>query len=107
MTLARRSKIAAIAGTGIFAIAVAAVWTYGSGERTYYGPHTGILHTGDTVVVAEDFPVPGRAAVRSSTRAIVESDPAWDEDSCDPDRPISLKLASGELVSVPRHILHR
>ena len=45
----------ALAGTGILAIAVAAVWTYGSGERTYYGPHTGILHTGDTVVVAEDF----------------------------------------------------
>ena len=107
MTRARRSKIAAIAGTGILAIAVAAVWTYSSGERTYYGPHTGILHTGDTVVVAEDFSQPGRSAVRSSTRGIVESDPAWDEDSCDPDRPISLKLASGELVSVPRHILHR
>jgi hypothetical protein len=107
MIRGRRLKMAAIAGTGIIAIAVAAVWTYGSGERTYYGPHTGILHTGDTVAVAEDFSVPGRAAVRSSTRGIVESDPAWDEDSCDPDRPISLKLASGELVSVPRHILHR
>ena len=93
----------AIAGTGVLAIAVA----YGSGERTYYGPHTGILHTGDTVVVAEDFSVPGSLVLRSSTRGIVESDPAWDEDSCDPDRPISLKLASGELVSVPRHILHR
>jgi hypothetical protein len=107
MTRARRLKIAAIAGTGVLAIAVAAVWTYGSGERTYYGLHTGILHTGDTVVVAEDFSVPGRTVVRSGTRGIVESDPAWDEDSCDPDRPISLKLASGELVSVPRHILHR
>ena len=107
MTRARRLKMAVIAGTGILAIAVAAVWTYSSGERTYYGPRTGILHTGDTVVVAEDFSVPGRAAIRSSTRGIIESDPAWDEDSCDPDRPISLKLASGELVSVPRHILHR
>ena len=99
--------MAAIGGTGIFAIAVAAVWTYGSGERTYYGPHTGILPTGATVVVSEDFSVPGRAPVRSSTRGIVESDPAWDEDSCDPDRPISLKLTSGEFVSVPRHILRR
>jgi hypothetical protein len=107
MTRTRRLKMAAIAGTGILAIAVAAVWTYGSGERTYYGPHTGILHTGDTVVIAEDFSVARRAAVRSSTRGIVESDPAWDEDSCDPDRPISVKLASGELISVPRHILHR
>jgi len=107
MTRVRRWKKVAIAGTGILAIAVAAVWTYGSGERTYYGPHTGILHTGDTVVVAEDFSVPGSTVVRSSTRGIVESDPAWDEDSCDPDRPISLRLASGELVSVPRHILHR
>src|SRR5207249_8845681 len=61
-----------------------------------------ILHTGDTVVVAEDFSVPGSTVVRSSTRGIVESDPAWDEDSCDPDRPISLRLASGELVSVDR-----
>ena len=100
-------KMVAIAGTGILAIAVAAVWTYGSGERTYYGPHTGILHTGDTVVVAEDFSVPGRAAVRSSTRGIVESDPAWDEDSCDPDRPITVALPSGKSVSLPRHILHR
>ena len=107
MTRARRLKMVAIAGTGILAIAVAAVWTYGSGERTYYDPHTGILHTGGNVVVAEDFAVPGSTVVRSSTRAIVESDPAWDEDSCDPDRPISLKLTSGELVSVPRHILHR
>ena len=107
MTRARRLKIVAVAGTGILAIAVAAVWTYGSGERTYYGPHTGILHTGDTVVVAEDFFVKGSTAVRTSTRGVVQSDPAWDEDSCDPDRPISLKLASGDLVSVPRHILHR
>lgn len=97
----------AIAGGVMLAIAVAAVWTYGSSERTYYGPHTGILRTGDTVVVAEDFSVPDRTVVRSSTRGIVESDPAWDEDSCDPDRPISLRLASGQLVSVPRHILHR
>jgi hypothetical protein len=104
---ARRMKILAIAGGVILAIAVAAVWTYGPGERTYYGPHTGILHTGDTVVVAEDFSVPGSTVVHSTTRGIVESDPAWDEDSCDPDRPISLRLASGELVSVPRHILHR
>jgi hypothetical protein len=60
-------------------------------------PHTGILPTGASVVVSEDFSVPGRAAVRGSTRGIVESDPAWDEDSCDPDRPISLKLTSGNL----------
>ena len=107
MTRTRRLKMVALAGTGILVIALAAVWTYGSGERTYYGRHTGILHTGDTAVVAEDFSVPGSTAVRSSTRGIVKSDPAWDEDSCDPDRPISLRLASGELVSVPRHILHR
>jgi hypothetical protein len=107
MTRACRLKMVALAGTGILAIAVAAVWTYDSGERTYYGPHTGILYTGDAVVVAEDFSLRGSTAVRTSTRGIVESDPAWDEDSCDPNRAISLKLASGELVSVPRHILHR
>src|SRR6266516_68975 len=97
----------AIPGTGILAIAVVAVWPYGPGGRTARRQHPDILHTGDTVVVAEDFSLPGTSVVGSSTRGIVESDPAWDEDSCDPDRPISLRLASGELVSVPRHILHR
>jgi hypothetical protein len=66
-----------------------------SGERTYYGPHTSILHVGERVGTA------------NSRSAIVESDPAWDEDSCEPDRPIKVRLDSGELVSLPRRTLHR
>src|SRR4051812_25105972 len=66
-----------------------------SGERTYYGPHTNILRVGERVVTA------------NSTSGLVEADPAWDEDSCEPDRPIKLRLDSGELVSLPRRTLHR
>ena len=66
-----------------------------AGERTYYGPHTNILRVGERVVTA------------SSTSGVVEADPAWDEDSSEPDRPIRLRLDSGELVSLPRHTLHR
>jgi hypothetical protein len=66
-----------------------------SGERTYYGPHTGILRVGERVDVA------------NSRSGVVESDPAWDEDSCEPDRPIKVRLDSGELVSVPRRTVHR
>src|SRR5437762_1700748 len=43
-------------------------------EGTYYGPHTDILRIGERVMTAQ------------STRGVVQSDPAWDEDSCDPDR---------------------
>jgi hypothetical protein len=39
--------------------------------------------------------------------AIVREESAWDEDSCYPDRPIKIALISGELISVPRHVLHR
>jgi hypothetical protein len=64
-------------------------------EGTYYGPHTNILHVGERVVTPQ------------STHGVVQSDPAWDEDSCDPDRPISVRLDSGEVISLPRHNLHR
>ena len=40
-------------------------------------------------------------------RAIVQDGPAWDEDSCDPDRPINIALPSGESISMPRRFLHR
>jgi len=66
-----------------------------SDERTYYGSHTNILRVGERVVTA------------NSTSGLVEADPAWDEDSCEPDRPIKLRLDSGELVSLPRRTLHR
>jgi hypothetical protein len=83
----------------LFFLAVAGVaaincWSH-LHENTYYGPHTDILHVGERVVTAQ------------STHGVVQSDPAWDEDSCDPDRPINIRLDSGEVVSLPRHNLHR
>ncbi len=66
-----------------------------SGERTYYGPHSSILRVGERVAIAD------------SRSGVVQSDPAWDEDSCEPDRPIKLQLDSGEVVSLPRRTLHR
>ena len=64
-------------------------------ESTYYGRHTDILHVGERITTAQ------------TTHGVVQSDPAWDEDSCDPDRPISVRLDSGEVISLPRHSLHR
>lgn len=79
-----------------FVLAVAAItWWSHLHEGTYYGRHTDILHVGERVVTAQ------------STRAVVQSDPAWDEDSCYPDRRVSLRLDSGEVVSLPRQTLHR
>jgi hypothetical protein len=57
-----------------FVLAVAGMaaitWWSHLHEGTYYGRHTDILHVGERVVTAQ------------STRAVVQSDPAWDEDSC-------------------------
>ena len=83
----------------LFIVAIAGVaaitWRSHLHEGTYYGPHTNILHIGERVVTPQ------------STRAVVESDPAWDEDSCYRDRPIRVRLDSGEMISIPRHDLHR
>lgn len=59
-----------------------------------------------------DFEWPGSApagdilAVKGA-QALVKRDPAWDEDSCYPERPVGIQLASGESVAVSRNILHR
>jgi len=83
----------------LFLLAVAGVaaitWRSHLHEGTYYGPHTDILHIGERVMTAQ------------STRGVVQSDPAWDEDSCYPDRPVNVRLDSGEVVSLPRQTLHR
>src|SRR5512133_2150075 len=83
----------------LFLLAVAGVaaitWRSHLHEGTYYGRRTDILHIGDRVVTVQ------------STRGVVQSDPAWDEDSCYPDRPVSVRLDSGEVVSLPRQTLHR
>ena len=83
----------------LFLLAVAGVaaitWRSHLHEGTYYGPHTDVLRIGERVVTAQ------------SARGVVQSDAAWDEDSCYPDRPVSVKLDSGEVVSLPRQTLHR
>lgn len=80
----------------LFLAGVAAItWRSHLHERTYYGPHTDLLHIGERVVTAQ------------SMFGVVQSDSAWDEDSCYPDRPVRLKLDSGEVVSLPRQTLHR
>jgi len=92
--------IASVAFVVLLAGLLALFWFEHSGERTYYGPHTGILHIGQHVLTSEYFTPPGHVVIPKAVRGIVESDPAWDEDSCDPDRPISLRIDSGELVSM-------
>jgi hypothetical protein len=79
----------------LVAAAIVANSWYRATERTYYGPHSDILNIGERVVTAQ------------STQGIVQSDPAFDEDSCDPDRPISVRLDSGEIIALARHSLHR
>jgi hypothetical protein len=117
---------------------VAVLWSFGFADGTYYGPNTGLLNVGQAAVLAEDYraaparevikptgrtdyksamydrpgvtPV-GHVPVAEGTRCIVRIDPAWDEDSCSPDRPIAIGLSGGEdrgeAVAVPRRILRR
>lgn len=84
---------------GLFLLAIAGVcaitWRSHLHEATYYGSYTDVLHTGEPVVTAQ------------GTRGVVQSDPAWDEDSCYPDRPVGVRLDSDEVVSLPRQTLHR
>ena len=107
MTRARGLKIISISAVLLITAGAIALWTYGSGERTYYGTHTGVLQVGDSVVIADDVSTPEGGALRKTTRGVVQADPAWDEDSCYPDRLIAVQLTSGQRVSVPRHVLHR
>jgi hypothetical protein len=113
----------------VLAAFVAILWIYSSQERTYYGAHTNILPSGVRVVLArefrgapaeqvirpkgdKDFDWPGSAPAgdiiaAKNAQAVVKIDPAWDEDSCYPERPIAIQFASGESVAVPRDVLHR
>jgi hypothetical protein len=76
-------------------------------ERTYHGPHSDLLRAGERVTVAKDFAAPGQHLVAKGRNGIVQDEPAWDEDSCDPDRRIKIVLPSGESILVPRRFLHR
>ena len=86
---------------------VAVVWISHLHEGTYYGPHTNVLPAGTRVLLADDYALAGGGSIAKASSGIVKKDPAWDEDSCDPDRLVTVALSSGESVSVPRRILHR
>ena len=111
MTRARhRWKIVAITGGGFVAILVGVAlmtdsW-YRATDRTYYGPHSDLLRVGEHVTLSQDFSGTGPVVAKAQS-GTVQEEPAWDEDSCNPDRPIKIVLTSGEPISVPRHILHR
>jgi hypothetical protein len=112
MTRARRTwKMVAIAGATVVAslvvVAVIAGSWYRVTERTYYGPHSDRLRVGERVTLSQDVTSAAGHFVTKGQGGVVQEEPAWDEDSCDPDRPIKVALTSGELISVPRHILHR
>jgi hypothetical protein len=107
----RRWKTVAITGGAFLTVLVAGAviansW-YRATERTYYGPHSDLLRVGERVTLLEDFALAGGLAVAKAQDGIVQGEPAWDEDSCDPSRPIKIALTSGESISVPRHLLHR
>jgi hypothetical protein len=111
MTRARPSKIAAIVSGVMLAVLVAGAvvtqsWCH-IRECTYYGPHSNLLAVGERVALSEDFRTAGDHSIAKAQTGIVQEEPAWDEDSCDPDRTIKVALASGEIISVPRHVLHR
>jgi hypothetical protein len=94
----------------LFLLVVACVgalsWWSHLREGTYYGPYTNILSAGTRVVVTQDYALGGGDIIAKSSSGTVQTDPAWDEDACDPDRPLIVALASGKSVSLPRHILH-
>ncbi len=103
---AQRWKIVGlVSGTFVAALValafVASHW-YHATERTYYGPHTDLLRVGERItVMSPDH------SVASRQDGVVQGESAWDEDSCDPDRPIKIALTSGEARTVPRHLLRR
>jgi hypothetical protein len=110
MTRARRWKVVAITVGVVVALGgatalVTDAWSRAT-ESTYYGRQTNLLRVGEHVVFTEDCAV-GDQHISKAQAATVREEPAWDEDSCDPDRPIAVELSSGERVSVPRHVLHR
>src|SRR5436309_1064581 len=110
MTRARRWKAVAIS-VAVFVTLVTAMalvtnaWSRAT-ESTYYGRQTNLLRAGERVVFTEDCSV-GDQRILKTQSGIVREEPAWDEDSCDPDRLIAVELRSGERVRVPRHVLHR
>ena len=107
----RRWKIVALLSGAVLALLVAAAvianWWEHATERTYYGPHSDLLHVGERVILAREVEAVGHHVVPKDESGTVQEEPAWDEDSCDPDRPIKIVLISGASISVPRNILHR
>lgn len=119
-----------------FVTALFAVGLYREAHKyTYYGPHTDILASGAAITLAQDFSAPladqaisgqvtsdksdlkwgsapkGDIFMARDSRGIVKIDPAWDEDSCYPDRPGAVEQSDGQhkdlTVALPRNLLHR
>jgi hypothetical protein len=53
----------------------------------------------------------GEHALAAGTPGVVKIDPAWDDDSCDPERPIAVQVSAGThkgvVVALPRNRLRR
>ncbi|MEW4569462.1 hypothetical protein AB1L88_16475 [Tautonia sp. JC769] len=128
----------AVVAFGLFGVLalLPILWLLGMGDGTYHGPNTDILEPGRAVVLAAEFRAApssrvlkptghtdfkevrydwsvttpeGQLAIARGTRGVVELDPAWDDDSCWPDRPIAVEIAEGEhrgsVVALPRRLL--
>lgn len=131
----------AVLGVGLWAVrsVIPHLWGLGFADGTYHGPNTNRLGPGRGVVLSEDVrAVPadrviratgfvrddgsrayswsgdssdGEVDVSAGTRGVVTIDPAWDEDSCSPYRPIAVELTEGEhrgkVIAVRRRVLRR
>ena len=68
------------------------------------------LETGDKHRLKWGVTPKGDILVTSGSHCIVKLDPAWDEDSCYPDRPVAVQLSDGrhqgKTVALPRNLLH-
>jgi hypothetical protein len=117
----------------LFAAVLGVAGYRGARHYTYYGPHTDVLPNGIHITVTQDFSAlpadqaiigmetgdkdrlkwgvapAGDILVRKGSRGIVKLDPAWDDDSCYPERPVAIELSrsnsEAKAVAVPRNLL--
>jgi hypothetical protein len=106
-------------------------WTveYLDGYTLCYGPHSSLLAPGQEVITADDVPAavarevvegparwgrwtvraePGKPSVLDSgTQCVVRVEPAWDDDSCYPDRMISVTVLQGQHKGAVKAVARR
>jgi hypothetical protein len=102
---------------------------YLDGYTLCYGPHSSLLAPGQRVVTAGDVPAavakevfdgparwgrwtvrpePGRpSALDSGTPCVVRVESAWDDDSCYPDRLISVTVLQGQHKGAVKAVARR